>query len=84
MIRVENVSVNEKEVTVTAVVDDVVLTYAGSLYDPPEYGPALCMTTFDTDCVDVNDEKELQKFLESVDYWEVVDESDYYDDYSYS
>ena len=86
MIQVENISIDEakQEVTVSAIVDDVVLTYAGSHYDPPEYGPALCTTTFSSDCVDVNNEKELQKFLETVDYWEVVDNSDYYDDYPYS
>lgn len=86
MIQIENISIDEtkQEVTVSAMVDDVVLTYGGSLYDPPEYGPARCMTTFSVDCVDVNNEKELQKFLEDVDYWEVVDESDYYDDYPYS
>jgi len=86
MIQVENISIDEakQEVTVSAIVDDVVLTYAGSHYDPPEYGPALCTTTFSADCVDVKNEKELQKFLESVDYWEVVDNSDYYDDYPYS
>lgn len=86
MIQVENISIDEakQEVTVSAIVDDVVLTYAGSHYDPPEYGPALCTTTFSVDCVDVKNEKELQKFLESVDYWEVVDNSDYYDDYPYS
>lgn len=86
MIQVENISIDEtkQEVTVSAVVDNVVLTYAGSYYDPPEYGPALCTTTFDMDCVNVNDKKELQKFLESVCDWEVVDDSDYYDDYPYS
>jgi hypothetical protein len=86
MIQVENISIDEakQEVTVSAIVDDVVLTYAGSHYDPPEYGPALCTTTFSADCVDVKNEKEFQKFLESVDYWEVVDNSDYYDDYPYS
>jgi hypothetical protein len=86
MIQVENISIDEakQEVTVSAIVDDVVLTYAGSHYDPPEYGPALCTTTFSADCVDVKNEKELQKFLETVDYWEVVDNSDYYDDYPYS
>jgi hypothetical protein len=86
MIQVENISIDEakQEVTVSAVIEDVVLTYAGSHYDPPEYGPALCTTTFSADCVNVNDEKELQKFLETVDYWEVIDDSDYYDDYPYS
>ena len=63
MIQVENISIDEakQEVTVSAVIEDVVLTYAGSHYDPPEYGPALCTTTFSADCVDVNNEKELQE-----------------------
>lgn len=85
MIQVENISIDEEkqEVTVSAVVDDAILTYAGSLYDPPEYGPALCTTTFSVDCVDINNKKELQEFLKSVEDWEVVDDSDYYDDYPY-
>jgi hypothetical protein len=86
MIQIEDISIDEAKqvVTVSAVIEDVVLTYAGSYYDPPEYGPALCTTTFGADCVNVNNEKELQDFLETVDYWEVVDNSDYYDDYPYS
>jgi hypothetical protein len=86
MIQVKDISIDEakQEVTVSAVVDDAILIYAGSLYDPPEYGPALCTTTFSNDCVNINNKKELQEFLKTVDYWEVVDDSDYYDDYSYS
>ena len=86
MIEIENISVNEdlQEMTVTAVVDNVVLTYAGSYFDPPEYGPALCTTTIVMDCVDVNDKVKLQEFLETVAEWEVIDNSDYYDDYSYT
>lgn len=86
MIEIENISVNEElqEMTVTAVVDNVVLTYAGSYYDPPEYGPALCTTTIGIDCVDVNNKVKLQEYLETVAEWEVIDNSDYYDDYSYA
>jgi hypothetical protein len=86
MIQIETISINEteQEVTVTAVVEDAVLVYPQTQYDPAEYGPALCMTTFSIDSVDVNNEKELQEFLETVDYWEIVDDSDYYDDYPYS
>jgi hypothetical protein len=86
MIEIENISVNNElqEMTVTAVVDNVVLTYEGSYYDPPEYGPALCTATIGIDCVDVNDKVKLQEYLEADAEWEVIDNSDYYDDYSYA
>ena len=43
-----------QQVTVTAIVEDMVLTYSGSYYDPPEYGPALCETTFSSKDCEIN------------------------------
>ncbi len=68
-------------VYVTALVDNVVLTYSQTLYDPPEYGSALCEASFslDEDEVLPDDENELINFVDKLDLeWNMVDNSDYY------
>ena len=64
-----------QQVTVTAIVEDMVLTYSGSYYDPPEYGPALCETTFSIeDCeINIEDDNELAEFLYDSE-WEIIEE----------
>ena len=64
-----------QQVTVTALVEDMVLTYPGSYYDPPEYGPALCETTFSAeDCeINIEDDDELAEFLYDAE-WEIIEE----------
>ncbi len=82
---IESINHNEDYVTVTAVIEDVVLTYAGSYFDPPEYGPALCSSTFELgeDETLPTDEDELLKYIRSRDLdWEVMECDDYYDDYA--
>lgn len=68
---------------VSAVVEDMVETYSQTLYDPAEYGPALCETSFsvsDDEILPDND-LELIQYLEDLDLsWELVDNSDYYMD----
>jgi hypothetical protein len=62
-------------VEVTAVIEDTKLVYAGSIIDPPEYGPGICKTKFYLDEEEVlpEDEDELISFLESMDLdWELV------------
>jgi hypothetical protein len=64
-------------VYVTALVDNVVLTYSQTLYDPPEYGPALCEASFalDEDEILPDNEYELIELLEDLNLdWELVDE----------
>ena len=82
---IESISFDGTYATVTAVVEDVVLTYAGSYYDPPEYGPALCSSTFELEEDETlpTDDDELLKYIRSRDLdWEVM-ENDYdYDDYA--
>jgi len=74
---IQKVYFNEetKQVTVTALVEDMVLTHSQTYYDPPEYGPAICETTFDLDDADVNldDEEELVSYLYDAD-WNIVDD----------
>lgn len=71
----------DRSVYVTAVVEDAILTYPETHYDPPEYGPALCEASFsldDDECLPDN-ENELIQFLENLDLdWQIVDNSDYY------
>jgi hypothetical protein len=64
-------------VYVTALVDNVVLTYSQTLYDPPEYGSALCEASFalDEDEILPDNEYELIELLEDLNLdWELVDE----------
>lgn len=62
-------------VSVRAVVEDAVQTYSQTYYDPPEYGPALCETSFylDEDEILPKDEEQLLNYLNSLDiFWEVL------------
>jgi len=74
---IQSVYFNEetKLVTVTAIVEDMVLTHQQTYYDPPEYGPALCETSFSLEDYDVNieDEEELHEFLYDSE-WEIVEQ----------
>lgn len=66
--------------TVVACVDDAVVVIPASFQAPEEYGPALCRGTFyvQDDEVIPTDDVELCEFVgEQVNYWEVVDTSDY-------
>ena len=66
-------------VTVTAVVDEMVLTHQQTAFDPPEYGPALCRGTFylsDEDLIPATDAELCRLFYDRVDDWEVLDPDD--------
>lgn len=72
---------DDGNVYVSAIVEDVVQTYSQTLYDPPEYGPALCEACFtlEEDEYLPDNEHELLQFLENLDLeWELVDNSDCY------
>lgn len=79
---IESIFVDDcRTVYVSAVVDETVLTYAQTLYDPPEYGPALCEASFtlEDDEVLPEDENDLLQFIERLDLeWNLVDNSDDY------
>lgn len=68
-------SIQQKDdyVTVNAVVEDAVQISGQSLYDPPEYGPAICEASFyvsEDEKLPTNDE-ELIEYLENLELdWE--------------
>jgi hypothetical protein len=69
------------DVYVSALVEDAIQTHSQTLYEPAEYGPALCQSTFylDKDQILPEDDSELIEFIENLDLeWELVDNSDYY------
>ena len=73
----------DKTVYVSAVIEDAVEVYGQTLYDPPEYGPALCEASFELDEDEIlpDNEHELLQFLEDLDLtWDLVDNSDDYFD----
>lgn len=78
ILSIESIYCEDDTVYVTAVVEDVVEIPA-TYYDPPEYGPALCESSFTLDDeVLPEDEKELIELLENYDLeWSLVDCSDY-------
>lgn len=70
----------DKTVYVSAVIEDAVEVYGQTLYDPPEYGPALCEASFELDEDEIlpDNEHELLQFLEDLDLtWDLVDITDY-------
>ena len=79
MMQIQDVYFNQKtqEVTVTAILEDMVLMRHQTLYDPPEYGPALCTTSFYLEYaeVDLENEEELETYLKDV-RWEVINDFD--------
>ena len=79
ILSIESIYCEDDTVYVTAVVDDMVQVYAQTYYEPAEYGPALCESSFTLDDeVLPEDEKELIELLENYDLeWSLVDCSDY-------
>ncbi len=70
----------DRTVYVSAVIEDAVEVYGQTLYDPPEYGPALCEASFELDEDEIlpDNEHELLQFLEDLDLtWDLVDITDY-------
>jgi len=62
-------------VTVTAVVDEMVLVHHQTQLDPAEYGPALCRGTFylsDEDLIPATDAELARLFYNRIDDWEVL------------
>jgi len=50
---------------IEAIVEDAALAKAQTLIDPPEFGPALCSTSFETNGEEIpSDDKKLIEFLD--------------------
>lgn len=77
---IETIQKTENEVFVRAIVEDMVQTYPSTLYDPPEYGPAVCEATFELDedeLLPINEDA-LVDYLNQLDLdWQIVDNGDY-------
>jgi hypothetical protein len=86
ILSIESINLDENCVTVTAVVEDVKIKYFANRIDPPEYQPALCISSFELEEDEVLpvDDHELLEYIESRDLnWEMMEEDDYYyDDYA--
>jgi hypothetical protein len=75
ILSIDEIKQEDDLVSVRAVVEDAVQTYSQTYYDPPEYGPALCETSFylDEDEILPKDEEQLLNYLNSLDiFWEVL------------
>jgi hypothetical protein len=75
ILSIDEIKQEDDLVSVRAVVEDAVQTYSQTYYDPPEYGPALCETSFylDEDEILLKDEEQLLNYLNSLDiFWEVL------------
>jgi hypothetical protein len=73
---IETILVDDTRVFVRAIVEDMVEVYAGTPYDPPEYGSALCEVEFEIDEDEVlpENEEELAEYLQELDLeWKVLD-----------
>jgi hypothetical protein len=82
ILSIESIYQEGEVVYVSAVVDEMVEVYSQTLYDPAEYGPALCETSFSIDDSTIvpDNDLELIDFIENLDLeWEIVDTSDYLD-----
>jgi hypothetical protein len=71
--QIESIFSESGVVKVSAVIED-------SLYDPAEYGPAICEASFELDEDEIipDDEDKLIQFLENLNLdWILIDSSDY-------
>lgn len=77
---IETIQKTENEVFVRAIVEDMVQVFPATLYDPPEYGPAVCEATFELDedeLLPINEDA-LVDYLNQLDLdWQIVDNGDY-------
>jgi hypothetical protein len=75
ILNVESIYKSDDRIYVTANVEDVVVIFNQTLYDPAEYGPALCEASFYLgDDTLPEDEQELIQYLEDLDLdWQLVD-----------
>jgi hypothetical protein len=78
--QIESIFSESGVVKVSAVIEDSILMYSQTLYDPAEYGPAICEASFELDEDEIipDDEDKLIQFLENLNLdWILIDSSDY-------
>jgi hypothetical protein len=79
IITLDSVTAVDDRVDVVAVVDDAVVAWPQTFFEPEEYGPALCRGSFDLDTDDVmpEDYEQLREFIQQrVHQWEPIDTSE--------
>ena len=77
---IQSIFQEEGYVYVTAIVEDVKLIYHATWYDPPEYGPGLCESSFpiEEDEELPENESELIAYLDSMDLdWVLLPDDGY-------
>lgn len=70
-----NITKQENQVFVDAIVEDMILVYPQTKTDPEEYGPALCSASFELDEGEEipTDEDELIDYLTDLNLeWKVI------------
>ena len=80
VLAIEDTFIDGNDVTVTAVVEDMRLLYRATRYEPDEWAPALCSTSFELDPGESipTDEDGFCSYLDQLDlHWQLVDTSDY-------
>ena len=85
ILSIESIYQDGETIFVTAIVEDAVQTHNQTYYDPAEYGPAVCETSFTIDDEELRElvlpdnDLEMIEFLEKLDLeWNPVDNSDDY------
>ena len=76
IISLQAVTISDERVGVLALVDDAVVAWPQTFFEPEEYGPALCRGSFDLDTDEVvpEDYEQLREFIQQrVHHWEPVD-----------
>jgi hypothetical protein len=80
VLAIEDFQQQGTNVTVTAVVEDMRLLYRATRYEPDEWAPALCSTSFELDPGESipTDEDGFCSYLDQLDlHWQLVDTSDW-------
>jgi hypothetical protein len=73
--------IKEDRLFLTATVDDTILVHPQTLYDPPEFGPALCEGSLYLDddiSQDLTTMEDVQSYLDSSMQepdWQIIDNS---------
>ena len=79
VLAIEDTIIEGSNVTVTAVVDEMRLLYRASRFEPEEWAPALCTTSFELDEEQQipTDEDGFCSYLDQLElHWQLIDTSD--------
>ncbi len=77
---IEELRFEDDRLVVDAIVDDMVVRYPQTAFEPAEWGPALCRGTFylsDEDLIPATDAELRAMLTDRVDDWTPLDTSDW-------